>query len=138
MKKTSIIALLCCFNTVQSHTNSTEKTTSISTQPDGTVIKETTIKNTQDGVHTKTHSIETIKPQEKPMLGGDGLQMYCATLPPEYGKLCCAQIKNEGKAYNDKNKEFCAQFNDQDLQETWTHYQMTDNNINDDDIKHCY
>jgi hypothetical protein len=133
MKKTSIIALLCCFNTVQSHPHSTEKTTSISTQPDGTVIKETTIQNTQDGVHTKTHIIETIKPQGESMLGGDGLQPYCGTVSPNYRALCCAQIKSEGKEYNDKNKEYCSQFDDQDLQQAWENYQVIDNNINDDE-----
>lgn len=69
MKKTSIIALLCCFNTVQSSTDRIEKITSTRTRRDGTIIRKTTTKNTQDGVNTETHIIETIKPQAKPMGG---------------------------------------------------------------------
>lgn len=133
MKKTSIIALLCCFNTVQSHTHRTEKTTSIRTQPDGKVIRETTIKNTQDGVNTETHIIETTKPQAKPM-GGDGSQTYCHTVSPEDRQACCAKIKDDGKEYNAENKVFCAQFNDQDLHKIPTQNQMADNDINYDDI----
>lgn len=133
MKKTSIIALLCCFNTVQSHTHRTEKTTSIRTQPDGNVIRETTIKNTQDGVNTETHIIETTKPQAKPM-GGDGSQTYCQTVSPEYHQKCCAKIKDDGKEYNAANNAFCARFNHKNLEKTPTPNQMATNDINYDDI----
>lgn len=133
MKKTSIIALLCCFNTVQSSTDRIEKITSTRTRRDGTIIRKTTTKNTQDGVNTETHIIETIKPQAKPM-GGDGSQTDCQTVSPEYHQQCCAKIKDDGKEYNDKNKELCARFNDQDLQKVQTQNQMADNDINYDDM----
>jgi hypothetical protein len=140
MKKTSIIALLCCLNTVQSYQNRMkdyqnrmEKTTSTRTLSDGTVIRETIIKDTQDGVHKETYITEKIKPQAKPM-GGDGSQTDCRTVSPGYHQACCAKIKNDGKEYNDQNQAFCAQFNDQDLEKELAQNQRANNDSNDYNI----